>query len=327
MDTIVLSHALYKPGMDALEGKAKVIIPNNGNSDEILEELRQADGFILRIGKIDRKAIEACPKLRVITRPGVGVDSVDVKAATEHGIPVVVCPANFRAVAEHTLALILALSKNLLESVEETQKGNFAVRSKYAAVELTGKTLTILGFGKIGREVARLCSAIGMKICVYDPYVPQESVTSLQFGYAADMREAIAQGDFVSIHLPSMPATHGIIGKEQFAAFKKTAIFVNCARGDVVNETDLVEALEDHVIAGAGLDVLVDEPMKKEHPLFRMPNVIITPHMAAQTQETTENTVLMAVAGTLAVLRGEMWESVCNPEVYQHPRWQGAAEV
>ncbi|AEB06450.1 D-isomer specific 2-hydroxyacid dehydrogenase NAD-binding protein [Coriobacterium glomerans PW2] len=325
MDTIVLSHALYKPGMDALKGNVEVVIPDNGDSDEILEQLKQVDGFILRIGKIDRKAIEACPKLRVITRPGVGVDNVDVQAATEHGIPVVVCPAvNFHAVAEHTLTLMLALSKNLLESAEETRKGNFAIRNKYAAFEFAGKTLTLLGFGKIGREVARLCCALEMKICVYDPYVKREDIEGLSYDYESDLMRAIGQGDFVSLHMPSTPQTRGMIGTEQLAAFKSSAFFINCARGDVVDEDALIDALESHVIAGAGLDVLKDEPMRADNPLFKMDNVIITPHMAAQTRETTERTVLAAVEGTLAVLRGEKWESVCNPEVYQHARWQRA---
>lgn len=321
--TVVLSHALYQPGMDALKGKVNVVVPNNGNSDEIIDQLRQADGFILRIGKIDRKAIEACPDLKVITRPGVGVDSVDVEAATEHGIPVVICPAaNFHAVAEHTLALIFALSKNLIESVEETRKGNFFIRSKYSAVELTGRTLTVLGFGHIGREVARLGSAVGMNVCVYDPYVKKETVEALRYAYSEDMLGAAAQGDFVSIHMPSMPETRGIFGEKQFQAMKESAYFLNCARGDIVNEAEMIRALERHEIAGAGLDVLTEEPMRPDHPLMKLPNVILTPHMAAQTQETTKKTVLMAVEGTLAVLRGEKWENVCNPEVYRHPKWR-----
>jgi len=139
MDTVVLSHALYKDGMDVLSGKVEMVITNNGKSDEILDELKKADGFILRIGKIDRRAIEECPGLRVITRTGVGCDNVDLKAATEHGIPVVFCPTQHaRAVAEHTLAMIFALSKNLIESHNETLKGNFNVRNKYQAIPGSG---------------------------------------------------------------------------------------------------------------------------------------------------------------------------------------------
>jgi D-3-phosphoglycerate dehydrogenase len=323
MDKIVLSHALYQPGMDALNRKADITITNNGNDDEIIDQLKDADAFILRIGKITRQTIEACPKLKVITRPGVGVDSVDVKAATEHGIPVVICPAaNFHAVAEHTLCLIFSLSKNLVESNIETRKGNFNVRNRYAAIELSRRTLTVLGFGNIGREVARLAKGIGMNICVYDPYVSKEAIAKYEYTYSSDLLQAISQGDFVSIHMPSLPSTRGMFGAKQFNAMKKTAFFINCARGDIVNEADMINALTSHSIAGAGLDVLVEEPMKAEHPLMKLPNVIITPHMAAQTQETTKNTVLMAVDGTLSVLRKEKWKNVCNPEVYEHPRWK-----
>lgn len=323
MDKIVLSHALYQPGMDALDGNADVIVTDNGNDNEILDQLKEADAFILRIGKITRETIEACPKLKVITRPGVGVDSVDVKAATEHGIPVVICPAaNFHAVAEHTLCLIFSLSKNLVESDRETRNGNFSVRNRYAAFELSGRTLTVLGFGNIGREVARLAKAVGLEICVYDPYISKEIVEEFQYTYCSDLSQAISQGDFVSIHMPSLPSTRGMFGAKEFSAMKKTAFFINCARGDIVNEPDLISALTEHTIAGAGLDVLVEEPMKAEHPLMKLSNVIITPHMAAQTQETTKKTVLMAVDGTLAVLRGEKWKNVCNPEVYEHSRWK-----
>ena len=159
MNKIVISHPLYKDGMALLEGKAELIIPNDGDSDRIIDSLREADAYILRIGKIDRKAIEQCPNLKVITRPGVGYDSVDVAAATERGIPVVLCPsANARAVAEHTVSMLFACSKNTVESVVETKKGNFNIRNRYAAVDIFGKMIVLLGFGNIGKIVAKMCS-------------------------------------------------------------------------------------------------------------------------------------------------------------------------
>ncbi|AOT69583.1 hydroxyacid dehydrogenase [Geosporobacter ferrireducens] len=324
MKNILLSHELYQPGMKALEGKAKVCVTNNGDSNAILGQLKEADGFILRIGKIDRKAIEACERLKVITRPGVGVDNVDVAAATKQGIPVVICPSsNARAVAEHALTLLLSISKNIVESDTETRKGNFSVRNQYKAVDIQGKTVSILGFGNIGKELARMCHGIGMEVLVYDPFVTGDAVTAMGYSYSADLLEAIAAGDYISLHMPSTPETQGMIGTEQFAAMKSTAYLLNCARGDIVDEDALVEALEKRIIAGAGLDVLIEEPMKAEHPLMQLSNCIITPHMAAQTQETTEKIVLMAVEGTLAVLNGEKWPHVCNPEVYDHPKWKG----
>lgn len=323
MNKIVISHPLYRDGMALLEGKAEIVITNDGDSDRILDSLIDADAYILRIGKIDRKAIERCEKLKVITHPGVGYDSVDVQAATERGIPVVLCPAaNARAVAEHTVALLLACAKNIVESVNETKAGNFGIRNRYAAVDIVDKMLVVLGFGNIGRQVAKLCAALDMKVGVFDPFVKRETAEEMGYVYFENMLDALAAADFVSLHMPSMPSTRGMIAAEQFKAMKPTAFFLNAARGDVVNEPALIAALKNGEIAGAGLDVLVEEPFPADHPFMTMPNVVLTPHMAAQSQETVSKLVTMAAEGTLAVLRGEKWPYVANPEVYDHPRWK-----
>lgn len=323
MNKIVISHPLYRDGMALLEGKAEIVITNDGDSDRILDSLIDADAYILRIGKIDRKAIERCEKLKVITSPGVGYDSVDVQAATERGIPVVLCPAaNARAVAEHTVALLLACAKNIVESVNETKAGNFGIRNRYAAVDIVDKMLVVLGFGNIGRQVAKLCAALDMKVGVFDPFVKRETAEEMGYVYFENMLDALAAADFVSLHMPSMPSTRGMIAAEQFKAMKPTAFFLNAARGDVVNEPALIAALKNGEIAGAGLDVLVEEPFPADHPFMTMPNVVLTPHMAAQSQETVSKLVTMAAEGTLAVLRGEKWPYVANPEVYDHPRWK-----
>ena len=323
MNKIVISHPLYRDGMALLEGKAEIVITNDGDSDRIIDSLIDADAYILRIGKIDRKAIERCEKLKVITRPGVGYDSVDVQAATERGIPVVLCPAaNARAVAEHTVALLLACAKNIVESVNETKAGNFGIRNRYAAVDIVDKMLVVLGFGNIGRQVAKLCAALDMKVGVFDPFVKRETAEEMGYVYFENMLDALAAADFVSLHMPSMPSTRGMIAAEQFKAMKPTAFFLNAARGDVVNEPALIAALKNGEIAGAGLDVLVEEPFPADHPFMTMPNVVLTPHMAAQSQETVSKLVTMAAEGTLAVLRGEKWPYVANPEVYDHPRWK-----
>ena len=295
MNKIVISHPLYRDGMALLEGKAEIVITNDGDSDRILDSLIDADAYILRIGKIDRKAIERCEKLKVITRPGVGYDSVDVQAATERGIPVVLCPAaNARAVAEHTVALLLACAKNIVESVNETKAGNFGIRNRYAAVDIVDKMLVVLGFGNIGRQVAKLCAALDMKVGVFDPFVKRETAEEMGYVYFENMLDALAAADFVSLHMPSMPSTRGMIAAEQFKAMKPTAFFLNAARGDVVNEPALIAALKNGEIAGAGLDVLVEEPFPADHPFMTMPNVVLTPHMAAQSQETVSKLVTMA---------------------------------
>ena len=323
MSTIVVSHALYKDGMEVLKDN-ELIIPNNGDSDVILEDLKKADGYILRIGKIDRKAIEQCPNLKVITRPGVGYDSVDVKAATEYGIPVALCPStNAGAVAEHTVALLLSIAKNIVRYNNETENGNYAVRNTFTAVNVEGKTVSILGFGHIGRKVAEYCTGLGMKIVAYDPFVKPEDVKALGYTPSSDLHEALSLGDFVTIHMPSMDSTRGMIGKDEFAAMKDGAYFINCARGDIVNENELYNALVNGKLAGAAADVLEKDPPENDNPLFKLNNFIITPHSAAQTKETASALAIMAANATLTVLRGEKWPHVANPEVYEHPRWKG----
>jgi D-3-phosphoglycerate dehydrogenase len=323
MDKVLLSHVLYKDGMEALEGKVDITITNNGKSDEIIDELKKADGFILRIGKIDRKAMLQCKNLKVIARPGVGVDNVDVATATELGIPVVIAPgANSRSVAEHALTLILAVAKNIVDSDVETRKGNFNVREKYAAVELLGKTVGVVGYGNIGKEAAKLCAAFGMNVCIYDPFVAKNVIEEVGFKHYESLHELLRVSDVVTLHIPSTPETKGIIGVKELELMKSTAFLVNCSRGDLIDEDALYNALKAKVIAGAGLDVLKEEPMKAGHPLFSLDNVIVSPHLAAQTREATAKGVVMAVEGTLAILHGEKWPYVYNKEVYNHPKWK-----
>ncbi|WP_319533598.1 hydroxyacid dehydrogenase [uncultured Cohaesibacter sp.] len=324
MDTVLLSHPLYKDGMEVLKGKVNVNITNEGDSDIILPQLQQADGFILRIGKIDRKAIEACPNLKVIARPGVGVDSVDIDAATENGIPVVVAPrANSRSVAEHALALMLSISKNLLESDTETRKGNFSIREKYATTELAGLTVGVVGFGNIAQFFAGYCAALGMQVLVFDPYVSEEVISGAGYRNAADLEELFQNSDVISLHVPSTPTTKNMINAVSLGMMKPNALLVNTARGDLIDEAALYDALSTNRIKAAGLDVLHAEPMPSGHPLFSLPNLLVSPHLAAQTPQATAKAVVMAAEGTLAILRGERWKNVFNPSVYDHPKWQG----
>ena len=318
MNKILLSHPLYKPGMEMLEGKGEICIQNDHSIEGLKEEIKEADAYILRIGRIDRQVIENADRLKVITRPGVGVDNVDVEAATEYGIPVVICPSsNARAVAEHTLMLLLAVSKDLRRSDREYHQGNFQIRNAYHAVDIIGKTVSILGAGKIGMEVASMCKALGMKVVLYDPYISKHTIEEKGYYAAEDLYEALESGDYVTLHMPSSTETKGIIGSEELKRMKETAFFINCARGNLVEEQVLFEALKEKKIAGAALDVLKQEPPEEHNPLFDLDNVILTPHMAAQTQETTEKVVKMAVEGTLAILEGKEWPYVCNPEVYK----------
>jgi D-3-phosphoglycerate dehydrogenase len=319
---VLLSHRLYEDGMKILEKETETIIANNSNMAEVIADLKKADGLILRVGDIDRKIMETCPKLKVIARPGVGVDNVDLEAATALGIPVVIAPGtNLRSVAEHAVALMYTITKNVVESYHETKAGNFGIRSKYMAIELFDHNVGIIGFGNIGKETAKICSGNGMKVFVYDPYVEREAVAAMGYHYVADLPDILSLVDVISLHMPLIPSTRKMFGSKEFQTMKQGAFIVNCARGGIIDEEALYEALESGQVAGAAVDVLETEPMDPNNKLFSLHNFIATPHMAALTQESASRTTQLTVRGTLAVMNGEKWPHVANREVYRHPRW------
>jgi len=320
---LVLTHRLHEAGMQLLEGKVDVTITNTGKPQEMLPELVDADALIIRIGSIDRETMLAAKNLKVIGRPGVGVDDVDVAAATELGIPVVIAPgANTRSVAEHAFAFMFAAAKDMLHSDFETRSGNFAVRNTYKAIELFGKTLGLVGYGNIGRELAKLSAAIGMKVIVYDPFVKPESIEQQGYQYEKNLDQVLKSADVISLHVPLTDKTRNLIGKRELDLMKSSAIVINCARGGIIDEQALADALRDNKLHSAATDVFAKEPVDETHPLLKYKNMIVTPHMAGLTQEAASGVATMAAAGVLAVLNGEKWEKVANPRVYEHPRWQ-----
>lgn len=251
------------------------------------------------------------------------MDNVDIKAANELGIPVVIAPgANTRSVAEHALALILACAKDILNCDRQTRSGNFNVRNAFKAFEIFDKTIGLIGYGNIGRELAKLSAAIGMKVIVYDPFASQESIEREGYRYEKELAGILLHADIISLHVPLTNETKGLIGKNELNMMKPNTVLINCARGGIVDEDALAEALKTNKIHSAGLDVLLVEPMKTDDPLVKFNNVIITPHMAGQTQEAASGVAIMAAAGVLAVLNGEKWPHVANKEAYEHPRWK-----
>ncbi|MEW6718836.1 MAG: hydroxyacid dehydrogenase [Thermodesulfobacteriota bacterium] len=324
MNKVVLTQRLYEAGMKVLEGKVDVRIVNTGKPKEMLPELLDADGLIIRLGSIDRETMAAAKRLKVIGRPGVGVDDVDVAAATELGIPVVIAPgANTRSVAEHALALVFAVSKDLVHSDRRTRGGDFNVRNAFRAFELSGKTAGLVGCGNIGREFASLCCAIGMKVRVYDPFADRKAVEGQGYRYDESLEELLRNADVVSLHVPLNGKTRNLIGARELERMKPTAVLVNCARGGVVDEDALADALANGRIHGAGLDVFSSEPLPPENRWSGLDNVVVTPHMAGQTREAAAGVSTMAAEGVLAVLAGEKWPHVANPAAYAHPRWKG----
>lgn len=320
---IVISHRLHDDGMAILEkAGANVVIIGSGKPQDMLSELKDADGVIIRIGSIDKATMDECPNLKVIGRPGVGVDDVEVAGATELGIPVVIAPgANTRSVAEHAMAMIFACAKNMRICDKEMRKGNFSIRSEYKAFELYGKTLGLIGCGHIGKILAELATGIGMKVLVYDPFLKEEVVSGWGYVYRSDMKDILKEADAVSVHTPLTDETRGMIAEKELQMMKKTAILVNCARGGIIDETALVRALKEDWIQAAATDVVVHEPIQTDDPLFSCENLIVTPHMAGQTKEAASGVATLAAEGVLAVIRGEKWDKVCNPDAYKHGRW------
>ncbi len=275
-----------------------------GYSVEALQaEIPDWDGLLVRDGKVPREVIERGKKLKVISRHGAGLENIDVAAATEHGIYVTHTPvANSTSVAEHVLGIMLALAKNLMSVDPALRQGNFGIRHICYGLELEGKILSIIGLGNIGRRLGKKAAlGLGMKVLGYDPYIsPQDLDSAIEL--TSDWRRIFEEGDFVSLHLPLNDRTRGVVGMKEFQWMKKTAFFINCARAPIVNEKDLVQALEQGSIAGAGIDVYTISPPPQDHPFFKMKNIVVTPHSAAHTHEAMVNMATQAAQGIVEVL-------------------------
>ena len=304
MTKILIVQPIAKEGVKLLEEKGfEVKQLEDHNIENIKKEVIDADAILVRTAKIPREVIKCGKKLKVIARHGVGVDNIDIEAATENGVYVTNAPiASDVSVAEHVLGLMISLAKNIRKADIALREGKFEVRNEYIGVELEGKTLGILGLGKIGRKVAiKAAKGFGMKIIGYDPFITQDNVDSV-IEVTNSWEKVFKEADFISLNLPLNDKTRGIVGKKEFKMMKKTAYIINCARGPIVNEEELIQALNKGLIAGAGLDVFTEEPPAKDNPLFRLNNTIVTPHMAAHTHASMIKMATHAAQGIIEVL-------------------------
>ena len=319
---IVVSHEIGAEGTAyAKNNNAELYIANSAEPKEYLDELRKADAFIVRIGYCDREILDACPNLKVIGRTGVGYDAIDVKYASKLGIPVVFTPgANTQSVAEHTVALLFACAKNLCEEDAELRRGNWAIRDAHKAVELAGKRIGIIGVGTIGATVARICRSVGMETFGFNPHHP-EGVEEAGCRRCESVGELLRTCDVVSLHCPLTPESQNLITAKELRMMKSNAILINTSRGAVVNARDLANALNDGVIAAAGVDVFDDEPARMDDPLFGAKNLICTPHAAALTREASSRMQVQCIEGCIAVCNGEIWPKVVDKSVYEHPKF------
>jgi D-3-phosphoglycerate dehydrogenase / 2-oxoglutarate reductase len=300
---ILVVDPIAQDGIDALKNHTEVDVRLGLTHDELLSLVGDYDGLVVRSEtKVTAEVISAGHRLQVIGRAGVGVDNIDVEAATARGIVVVNAPSgNTIAVAEHTLGLIIAAARNITLASGALREGRWE-RAKFIGIEIRGKTLGVLGLGRIGTEVARRAQSFEMRIIGHDPWVSQEHADRIG-AQLVDFDTILAESDFLTIHTPATAQTEGLIGAKQLQQMKPSAWIVNCARGGIIDEADLLVALDAGTIAGAALDVYSKEPAG-DNPLVRHPKVVGTPHLAASTQEAQVNVAIEVVEQILDVLEG-----------------------
>ena len=313
--------------MGLLKGAGCEIILSPDTKLETIQSLMKGvQAVILRTGiKMTGELMRHADDLWIISRTGAGVDNVDVPAATERGILVTCVPgANTRTVAEHALALILALMKQIPLMDRAVRDDHFGIRFKNLPRDLSGKTLGLVGLGRIGSELARIChTAFGLRILAHDPYLTRETRLAFEkWVEFCDNERLFKESDVISLHIPFSPSTEKLIGARELGWMKPEAFLVNTSRGGILDETALIECLKEKKIAGAGLDVFAQEPLEKDSPLKELDNVILTPHTAALTRECVVRLAVEAVRATLDVFGGKKPDGIVNPEVLAQPRWK-----
>ena len=287
--------------------------------DELLREVQDIDGlFCLLTEKIDAELFDAAPNLKVVSNMAVGFDNIDVAEATKRGIPVGNTPGVLtETTADFAFALLMAAGRRVSEGDRYTRAGNWKTWGPMVLLgqDIHGSTLGIIGFGRIGVEMAKRAKGFGMNIVYYDVIRNEEREREYEATYCSDVKELLAQSDFVSIHVNLTPETRHLINADTLSGMKSTAVLVNTSRGPVVDQTALYHALKDGTIAAAGLDVTEVEPISMDDPLLTLENVIIAPHIASGSVVTRTKMSLMAVDNLLAGLNGEPLPNTPNPEV------------
>ena len=288
--------------VESIHQNAIKIIENNDNySFEIIQDieesnlinkLKKCDAIALRTAKLTEKIINNCEKLKIVSRHGVGYDNVDLQSLNKKGIPLTITiHANAITVAEHVIAMMFYFNKKLHDfdrSVRENQWDKLRIIDQQIITinsELFNKNILILGFGRIGKELSKRCKAFGMQVFVYDPYIDKQAIEDYSLKKINTIEEGIALADYLSIHIPLSSETKNLIDNKIIRKMKKNAFIINTARGGIINENDLNEALNNNVIAGAGIDVFSEEPPNVDNPLLKNPKVVFTPHTAALTEE------------------------------------------
>jgi len=301
---VLVADPIAPEGIEILKKHAEVDVKTGLKPEELISIIGEYEGLMVRSEtKVTAKVIEAGKKLQVIARAGVGIDNIDVEAATQRGIVVVNAPtANTMAAAEHSVALMLALARHIPQAHDSLKSGAWK-RQNFVGVEVRNKTLGIVGLGNVGSEVARRVQGFQMRVLGYDPYVSPEHARNLRVELVP-LDQIIREADFITLHLPLTPQSKNMIGAKELSLMKPTVRIINCARGGLIDEQALDQALRDGKVAGAALDVFAQEP-PKDSPLLNNERVIVTPHLGASTQEAQANVAIDAAEQIISVLKGQ----------------------
>ena len=316
---VLVTEHISGAGIDLLSTECECLVPwrdaeSYPNGDQVRSALYDVDAVLVRLFSVDAGDLRQATRLKVIGKHGVGVDNIDCQAATRHGVAVVNTPvANSNAVAEHAVTSMLALARQIDYMSRQMRAGRFDVRNEIRGIEVAGKSLGVVGLGRVGARVAEIAaSGLGMKVFAYDPLVADYSGPATRLDTVAELLPRV---DFLTLHLPLTPETRDLINAASIGQLKPGCQIINTARGGVVNEIDLARALHSGAVTGAAIDVFEDEPLPEEHPLFAAPNCLLTPHIAGLTVESMDRMATHAAQGVLDVLNGRRPRYMVNPEV------------
>ena len=298
------------------EAGEEILFRDWTSSQQVIDGAKDADAIILMAVQITGDVMDAMPNLKFIGRCGIGVDNVDLEAATARGIVVCNVPDHCTyEVASHVFAMMMALERQLLPFIDRAKQGGYANGKVIKCHRIKGQTLGILGYGKIGRELAKMALGMGMHVLIYDPYI--SDFHSDEDIAATDMDTLLKESDVISIHTPLTPDTHHMISAPQLQKMKNSVILLNASRGGVVNTEDLIAALKDGTIAAAGLDVIEGEPIPVDHEIFQLKNVLFTPHVGMYSEEAMEDMYHKLFQQTMDTLHGKKPNNVVNPAVLE----------
>lgn len=309
---VLLTHSIDPEAMRLISSVAEVRILSQPDETGLLREIPEADALLVRM-PVSAKAVRAGKRLRVVARHGVGLDYIPVDVCTELGIPVTFTPdANTESVAEHVVGSMIALAHRIGPADRAVRQGNWSWRDRNVGVDLFGRTLGVIGFGRIGSRVSEVAAqAFRMEVLLHDPYLPAD-FTGPRGETRASLDELLRKSDFVTLHVPLTPDTKHILNSDRIASMKRGSFLINAARGGLVETEALAKALSTYHLAGAALDVLEDEPPKLDNPILGLENVLITPHSAALTEEAMSRMGMTAAEDIVRVLRGETAINVAN---------------